>query len=200
MARLNVPSFATLDQTGFLRIDGTSADDVISLEPVSGNIRVTVNDLSQDFDGANITRIEIYADDGNDAVTFQNLTLDTYVLGGAGNDTILAGSGNDSLTGGGDNDSLVGGDGYDKLNGSGGNDTLVGGAGNDRLYGMNGRDVLMGGDGKDKLWGGDGNDSLDGGAGSDSISGENGGDMLVNVEAMDQVTFDILDKHMRAAL
>jgi Ca2+-binding RTX toxin-like protein len=72
-----------------------------------------------------------------------NGTVDLYVMGTSGNDTILGGTGND---------------------------TLDGGAGSDSISGLAGNDVLLGGAGADTLIGGAGNDTIDGGAVLDHIN------------------------------
>ena len=93
----------------------------------------------------------------------QRSTLDTYINGGAGNDTIVGGSGDDYLEGGA---------GKDRLTGGAGNDTLVGGGGGDILRGGRGDDVILGGTGDDTVYfelGLDGNDQVDLGQGRDVV-------------------------------
>ena len=60
------------------------------------------------------------------------------------------------------NDSIVGNGGNDNLNGSGGNDTI---------NGLGGNDIINGGAGADTLIGGAGNDTIDGGVVLDRING-----------------------------
>ncbi len=86
---------------------------------------------------------------GNNNVT-GNSSVDTTIVGGAGNDTLTGGTGNDVLVGGAGNNTLIGLD---------GNDTLVGGVGNDSLSGGAGNDVLVGGSGSNTLNGGASNDT-----------------------------------------
>lgn len=82
---------------------------------------------------------------------------------GAGNDALIIQS---DVT----QDSLVdGGDGDDNLVGGGGSDTLSGGSGEDVLSGGDGNDSLTGGSGLDQLSGGRGADTIDGGADSDTV-------------------------------
>ncbi|KQN73886.1 choice-of-anchor L domain-containing protein [Sphingomonas sp. Leaf62] len=82
---------------------------------------------------------------------------------GAGNDALIIQS---DVT----QDSLVdGGDGDDNLVGGGGSDTLSGGSGEDVLSGGDGNDSLTGGNGLDQLSGGQGADTIDGGTESDTV-------------------------------
>ncbi|KQN82869.1 hypothetical protein ASE90_08825 [Sphingomonas sp. Leaf67] len=82
---------------------------------------------------------------------------------GAGNDALIIQS---DVT----QDSLVdGGDGDDNLVGGGGSDTLSGGSGEDVLSGGDGNDSLTGGSGLDQLSGGQGADTIDGGTESDTV-------------------------------
>lgn len=133
---------------------------------------------------------------------------DSFVSGGAGNDTLFA-SGEISA---GDGDDLVyvqyvaqatgtliyGGNGRDSLDGSDGGDTLHGGADGDRITGNQGDDVLFGGTGNDTLNGGAGLDVLSGGDGDDSLTASDGdsphdpltGDTLVGGAGMDQLWGD----------
>ena len=60
---------------------------------------------------------------GNDTLNAAGNTVDTYLYGWGGNDTLTGGSGNDYIAGGAGNDVLTGG---------AGNDTLIGEAGTDR--------------------------------------------------------------------
>ena len=86
------------------------------------------------FNAAEIDRIVVYGQAGDD-----NIRID---------DDICA----DAV--------LFGGDGDDHLRGGGGNTVLVGGDGDDHLTGGNGRNLLIGGSGADHLTGGDDEDIL----------------------------------------
>ena len=98
---------------------------------------------------------KIVGTDGNDIVLLpENYTNDagqTFIEGGAGNDSI----GGSNMT-----DFVWGGDGDDLISTLGGNDVVFGDAGSDRI------------------WGGDGNDTLVGGAQNDIISGDAGSDLI----------------------
>ncbi len=103
-------------------------------------------------------------------------SLGSYIIGGAGPDT---------LNGGINADWLIGNDGDDILNGGNGDDIINGGGGADTLTGGLGRDVLIGGDGIDvatyaPLVGGGGL-SIDMQAPAFS-TGEAAGDSFVDVE------------------
>ncbi|GAB4201770.1 MAG: calcium-binding protein [Coleofasciculaceae cyanobacterium] len=124
-------------------------------------------------------------------------SINFFLEGFAGNDTLIGESGQDSLYGGtgndylfGDagNDVLLGEDGNDWLFGGTDNDLMLGGAGTDYLYGEANDDTFFGGQDSDNLFGGDGNDVLYGGdftwfstdsdASTDYLLGGNGDDAL----------------------
>ncbi|WP_189799388.1 calcium-binding protein [Tateyamaria sp. syn59] len=114
-------------------------------------------------------------------------SVDEFIRGFAGNDTIDAGAGDDRVAGGQGEDSLIGGNGNDTLLGSLADDTLEGGAGDDVLDGGFRWDRLLGGDGDDLLLGGPGNDSLDGGDGDDTIDGGEGSGFIRGGEGDDLI-------------
>src|SRR4029078_3278443 len=75
------------------------------------------------FDPNTVTMIKFNGYGGNDV--FNNLTnIDSFVCGGAGNDTLLGGAGGDSMWGE---------DGNDYIDGRAGADVLLGGIGVDAL-------------------------------------------------------------------
>jgi len=76
-----------------------------------------------------------------------NITQDSMLVGGMGDDLLIGGTGNDVLWGGEGNDILAGGTGNDTLYSKAGYDTLIGGAGNDTLISATGNDILVGGTG-----------------------------------------------------
>src|SRR5262249_48542438 len=76
-----------------------------------------------------ISRIEVYAQDGNDHITIDKaVTVPAYLFGGDGNDHIEAGGGASVLVGGNSNDELVVGSAASFLIGGKDNDHLRGGA------------------------------------------------------------------------
>ena len=98
------------------------------------------------FNRADVNRISAYMYDGDDVVIIQDqVDIDAFVDGGAGNDV---------LTGGGGDDLILG---------QAGHDVLIGFSGNDELHGGDDRDVLIGGTGADVLEGGAADDLLIGG-------------------------------------
>lgn len=136
-----------------------------------------------------------------DVITSSAVTGQTYLTGGAGDDTLsgtfdlFGDSGNDSLVltstgsgtliGGDGDDTLTGGPVRDDLSGGNGADTLIGGGGDDELFGGPGNDALRGLDGNDDLFGEEGNDSLIGGLGTDSLIGGDGDDTASSLVAAD---------------
>jgi len=169
--------FATLSG-GKLGVNGTSANDVVTLSLAQSKYTVTLNGASRTFTSSLVSSIEVLAGEGNDQVDLSSSLVPCYILGGAGNDTLIGGAASDTLSGGGGRDSLAGNAGNDRLGGMTHNDTLLGGDGDDRLYGDAGDDWLLGQGNVDRLWGGDGNDTLEGGSSNDKLFGEAGIDFL----------------------
>src|SRR5207302_1059928 len=107
-----------------LTIDGTNADDSISIRQVNGQISVDgtpIRDRWVQQSSIPVTRIKevvVHADAGNDTVNFATLKIPAMVWGGAGNDRIYCGNGDDIV---------YGDQGDDTILGSSGNDWLVGG-------------------------------------------------------------------------
>ena len=171
---------------------GSSDDNIISVE---------ADDLNDS--------LVIDGGEGNDTVSFRNLTAGTTIDMNAetntigddsitllniedvygsevGDDTIIGNAEDNLLYGGGGNDVLHGGDGDDYLLGDQGalkednnDDILYGDAGNDTLVGGHGNDTLYGGDDDDSLHGQRGDDRLIGGAGDDNIRADGGIDTVV---------------------
>ncbi|MEM6313462.1 MAG: ELWxxDGT repeat protein [Planctomycetota bacterium] len=162
---------------GVLDVTGTAGDDLVRIEQVGDQLRVSRDGSYTNVPVAEVNRIEIDLEAGDDTLVSTG-QRPTYVLGGAGDDTIYTGDANDTLTGGAGRNRLFGGGGNDRLKGSGGRDFLRGGPGNDRLYGLGGQDDLAGEGNVDRLFGGDGPDWLKGGGSNDKLYGEAGDDIL----------------------
>jgi Ca2+-binding RTX toxin-like protein len=124
-----------------LFVGGSNGNDTIEVRRGSSasRIQVVINGVSRgEFDRANISRVIVYGNDGNDTIT---VSTDMDPI-----NTVLSGdAGDDVLRGGGGNNFLDGGDGNDKLYGGAGRDMLVGGWGQDTLEGAGDDDVLIGG-------------------------------------------------------
>ena len=143
------PSLApSLSNVGVLHVDGTPADDLISLNLVGSQLVVKVNASTWSFPADQVHATEIWAWQGNDTL-----------LGSAMQDIVQGMWGNDLLFGRGGDDFLSGG---------AGNDTLDGGGGNDILYANSGNDMILGGPGNDLISGGSGRDNINGGMGDNS--------------------------------
>ena len=172
----------TTFETGEVRVIGNATDDVIELvgnaDFQTFTVRVNNNaDLTESFAYADVTKLTVFAGDGNDRVT-NTLLMDTFIYGG---------DGNDNLEGGFLNDLLSGGEGVDRLVGRNGDDSLNGGEGIDSLFGVNGADRLFGFAGNDRLFGGAGDDLLVGGLGNDRMVGDVGDDLLNGNEGDDSI-------------
>lgn len=164
---------------------GNLADYTIDIDPVTGVITVTDNEVLLDGnDGVDtLTNVEVLRFKDQDYVVAGQLLEGTSgvdtLIGGAGNDTILGYGGYDTLIGGAGNDTLNGGSGQDSLDGGAGDDVLI--LGNDsQSYMFN---VVQGGSGQDTILGSSGDDilrvssltaansieTIDGGAGNDIL-------------------------------
>ena len=192
-------SFAAI-ANGKLTVTGTTGVDSISVSLANGTFTCIRNGVSKNLSAAGVTSIDIYALDGDDAVTVSG-PMGAYIDAGIGNDFVEGGDGPDTVTGGAGKDRLHGGLGNDRLGGNGGHDQLFGEAGKDRLYGGDGNDTLDGGSSTDRMWGDAGNntfygqggddylyarnslsDTLYGQAGTDHAQIDNGTDVYVTIE------------------
>jgi Ca2+-binding RTX toxin-like protein len=160
---------ATL-RNGSLTVDGTNAEDKITLRLQAAAVQVDFGDDGTpdfSFSAADVNAIGVNAGNADDTVRVDE-------TGGAFTIpvTIDGGNGNDNLSGGSGDDTLVGGNGDDILNGGAGTDTLQGGNGNDTIDGNRGNDPEVGGNGDDTfIW--------NPGEGSDTVEGQNGTDTLL---------------------
>jgi Ca2+-binding RTX toxin-like protein len=144
---------------GRIVIEGTAGDDLVVVSATATEVHVDLNGTVTPFALQSVKGFRFLGLDGNDQFT-STLALPTWLLGGAGNDT------------------LTGGSKADVLRGEDGDDVLDSGLGNDLIYGGFGNDIVQAGDGADIVYGGDGNDLLQGGAGADVIRGGFGDDNL----------------------
>jgi Ca2+-binding RTX toxin-like protein len=131
-----------------LIIGGTTAADTILISPADakGNIRVTINGVSQGIFHPT-GHIIAYGQAGNDFIQVRTariagkqvpVKVPALLFGDAGNDRL-------DTSGSSANNVLVGGAGNDQLTGGTGRDLLLGGLGADVLHGAGGDDILIGG-------------------------------------------------------
>ncbi|MBC7784936.1 MAG: hypothetical protein H7144_13945, partial [Burkholderiales bacterium] len=182
--QITTPNFANLS-SGMLVVNGTDGNDTMAMSESGSTITATLNGVTQTFDRADVTRIEVYAGTGNDVVNAGALVQAAYVNGGPGRDNITGGSGNDTLSGGAQSNTLTGGLGDDVLNGSAGNDLMDAQGGYDRLYSNGGLDTMSGGSNVDRLFGSDGNEYMIGGRGNDKMYAYGGNDTLIGGQDSD---------------
>jgi Ca2+-binding RTX toxin-like protein len=193
----------------FIRLNAASGDDTVRLGTAEAPLTLPAtlyggsgNDTITAFT-ANGTRIRVYGQEGDNAITLGGNSRD-IVYAGEGNNIVNTGSGRDYIIGGEGNDYIDAGPGMDRVFGLSGNDQIFGGRdgapgtpardyldggeGNDSLFGGNGNDTLIGDEGDDWLYGGSERDDIRGGAGSDRLFGEAGNDTLRGQDASDQIT------------
>jgi Ca2+-binding RTX toxin-like protein len=165
-----------------LLIQGNPTDDTISLIGNTNSPEFTVSvagepSLTQTFQNDQITKVTVFAGDGDDFVA-NTLEVPTVIYGQGGNDTLRGGYADDIINGGDGNDDILGRTGNDVLNGQNDDDTISGGYGNDTITGGLGNDVLSGDQGDDQINGHSGNDLINGGVGADTLTGSAGNDSI----------------------
>lgn len=161
-----------------LSATGTSGNDVVRVENVGGEVRVTLNgSIVARRALTRVSQVRITTLGGNDNVTVLG-DIPCSVDGGTGNDTLSGGDAADLIYGGDGDDSLSGGAGVDTIYGNFGNDAISGGLKRDSLMGGLGNDTITAGDGPDSVYGGDGMDVLRGGKGADYIEGRGKSDTI----------------------
>ena len=148
--------------SGVWSVDAAEVNDVqlVPSATTSGTVSLTVTATSTEGDGGDTNTTSHTVD-----VTFD--TLDTVVMGSAGDDTINGDANNNIISGKDGADVIDGGDGSDYISGGAGNDSITGGEGDDQIFGDDGIDTINGGTGDDVIDGGAGNDVLVGGDGND---------------------------------
>jgi phospholipase C len=118
---------------------GTEGNDHIQILPAgAGQIEVKIDSvgLDQTFSTAQISRMEIYGQGGND-----HIEVDPSILIPA---MIFAGNGNDHIQTGDGNTVVVGGTGNNHIDGGAGRDILIGGTGNTQIS-ATGESILIAG-------------------------------------------------------
>lgn len=142
---------------GVLQIQGTDDNDRIVVRQIEQ--RISVKGIAIDINGqaqnripvANVTKIVILGEGGDDVMRLDQVTVASEVSGGAGNDLIFG-----TMVA----DTLNGNDGNDRIYGRRGDDFIDGGAGHDGLFGQRGDDTLVGGLGNDYVFGHAGDNAI----------------------------------------
>src|SRR5262249_6511527 len=140
-------------QHGTLTVDGTSADDTITLRLAPGDhdtLQVDGNGTVFSFARADIANIVVDAKAGDDDVRVDETNgvfsdaIPTILDGGSGNDTLAGGSGAETLLGGSGDDVVDGNRGNDQAQLGSGDDTFVWdpGDGSDTIEGDAGTDTM----------------------------------------------------------
>ena len=186
-------SFAIVTN-GVLKVMGTAGVDAISITSAGGSYSVTRTGVNTSISTAGVTSIEIYGEDGDDAITIGAGVMGSYAIGGNGNDYLQGGDNNDTLSGGAGKDRIYGGIGEDRLNGNGGHDHLYGEASKDRLYGGDGNDTCEGGSSTDRFFGDAGNNTWYGQNGDDYFYARNSlSDTIFGQDGIDHAQIDNVD-------
>ncbi len=185
--------------SGTLRVDGSSSNDAITVaESVTGTIQIAVvggSVTDTEHPLANVTLLEIYGGDGDDALTVgSSLTIPAQMFGGDGDDVLTGGGSNDVLHGQGGSDSLYGraGD-YDWLFVDHLDSVIDGGPGIldlvDATYSPAAVNLQMAGAAAERFWGSDFDDFADAtGVATDvTLKGKGGNDTLLGSSNDDDI-------------
>jgi len=203
----NLLAGIVLTATGDLVLFGGDGNDTGSVTTSGTTLTANITGVaSQDFAVSDISKVIFIGLGGNDRFT-NSTSIDSDLIGNAGNDVLTGGSGVDFINGGVGNDTIAGNDGDDFLIGDAGDDTVRGGDGDDIILGGDGTnelfgegqdDLIFGGSGIDEIFGGDGRDVLVGFAGDDFLDTGNGGtlnspgtdnaDLALGLEGNDELT------------
>jgi len=167
-----------LIEDGYLGFRGTNGDDVMKVEHIANQYKLSLNGQYAFIDDYGPLRgVIVDGRSGNDQITIDStVKVLTGVLGGKGNDTIQGGDGENYLFGDAGNDTIFSGGDSNLIAGGAGDDVIHcdfgqahGEQGNDTLYGGDGYYSLYGDAGNDKLYGGSYGGTIDGGAGNDYL-------------------------------
>ena len=181
-------------------LTSTASVEITNTGNIVGNIWLGSND---DLYDGRLGSVEDFVSGGSGNDTLRGGDEENVFLGNDDNDEVYGGNGDDVLYGGLDQDSVFGnaGDdwiegnsGSDFLKGNRGDDTIDGGGGSDRILGGQDNDVLSGKGGSDTLIGNEGNDDIDGGAGKDRLIGGVGDDTLTGGNQADVFVFKAGDQ------
>jgi phospholipase C len=122
-----------------LVVIGTEGSDHIQIGPAgSSQVEVSIDGvLDKTFPLAQISRIQVYTQGGNDHVEIASqVTLPAMIFAGNGNDHIQTGSGNTVV---------VGGQGNNHIEGGSGRNILIGGTGNTHIEDHGGQSIEIAG-------------------------------------------------------
>jgi Ca2+-binding RTX toxin-like protein len=111
-------------------VNGTNADDVVTVTGAGPNAQVTGLPAAVSVSGASATndRLTVNGLAGDDVIDASGVTAGSIPLtlnGGDGDDVLIGGAGNDVLTGGAGDDVLIGGSGNDTLDGGPGDNVVL---------------------------------------------------------------------------
>jgi uncharacterized protein YkwD len=122
-----VPATANLTN-GVLTIFGNSGQDNIQVNQSNGQL--TVSGIAGSYSTSQVRAIVVDTGDDADTITLSpSVTVESFLYGSSGNDTIQGGSGRNHIYGGNGNDVLRGGSASDELYGGAGSNTVTGPAG-----------------------------------------------------------------------
>ncbi len=162
-----------------LTIFGDAGNNSGRIDVVNGMYQAQIQGFGvETYALSDVDKVIFIGLEGDDNFT-NGTSLESEMVGHAGNDTLRGGSGIDNIVGGHGNDFLFGNAGNDRIVGSAGNDTIEAGSGDDMVFGsFTGTNTIAGQDGNDTIYGGNFVDNIMGGNGIDKIFAFDGDDVI----------------------
>jgi Ca2+-binding RTX toxin-like protein len=174
--------FSISVKSGIMHINLTPEDDNVSLTTLNSTTQASYVDFAgtkvvdnKFVNLKGVKRIDVECGKGDDSIAFAigNLTIRCFINCAAGDDIVgIETKGNSFISGGAGDDTITGGIANDSIEGDSGDDDIFGGKGNDTLNGGAGFDQIEGGQGNDSIQAQDGamDHVINGGAGIDTAA------------------------------
>ncbi len=144
ITRLDTAAAVKVGANHILYVNGTAADDSISITLSLSTIHVLLNGQDSTFNLSDVDGFSVAARDGKNHVTI-SIAKDATVTSGSGDDTISTAGGDDSISSGNGDDSIVSGSGDDTVTSGAGDSFISVGLGDDSVISNSGHEHIVGG-------------------------------------------------------
>lgn len=144
ITRLDTVATVKVGVNHILYVEGSAADDTVSITDTSGTIHAVLNGVDSTFNDSDVDGFSVSAGEGKNHVTI-SIAKNAIVISGAGNDTISTAGGDDSISSGDGADSIVSGSGDDSVKTGAGDCFVSVGIGDDSVVSNSGNEHIVGG-------------------------------------------------------